>query len=251
LNASLASLIALQALDSTADRARKRLAELPAVEQALEAEAGVAAHAVEYAKGRLNDSHTARRQLEKDVAVVDSRLSKFDDHKAAVKTNHEYTALLHEIATAKTEKDSVEEKILVLMEEADGLAKELKTAEGALATVTREGNTTRAAMAAERSTLDEELARLAHERTAEARLAEPRALATYEQLIKNRRGVAVAQMIGSICGACHVRLRPHFEQQIKRNDGLVQCESCQRILYFTAADPGAPPRHPDSPAPHS
>ena len=53
----------------------------------------------------------ARRALEKDVAVVDARLSKFEDHKAAVKTNQEYTALLHEIATAKSEKDAVEEHL--------------------------------------------------------------------------------------------------------------------------------------------
>jgi len=202
------------------------------VEQALEAEAAVAAGAVESAKALLNESHTARRQLEKDVAVVDSRLAKFDDHKAAVKTNHEYTALLHEIATAKTEKDAVEERILVLMEQADALAKDLKAAEAALSAIKREGDVKRRALSAERAALDEELARLAHERAAEARLADARSLAIYDQLIKNRRGIAVAQMVGSICGACHVRLRPHFEQQIKRNDGLVQCESCQRLLYY-------------------
>ena len=39
-------------------------------------------------------------------------------------------------------------------------------------------------------------------------------------------------MTGEICDACHVRLRPHFSQPIRRNEGIVQCESCQRILYF-------------------
>ena len=41
-------------------------------------------------------------------------------------------------------------------------------------------------------------------------------------------------MTGELCEACHVRLRPHVTQQIRRNDSIVQCESCQRILYYVA-----------------
>jgi predicted nucleic acid-binding Zn-ribbon protein len=41
-------------------------------------------------------------------------------------------------------------------------------------------------------------------------------------------------MKGEICAACHVRQRPPVAQQIRRNDAIVQCDSCQRILYFKA-----------------
>ena len=43
-------------------------------------------------------------------------------------------------------------------------------------------------------------------------------------------------MTGEICAACHVRLRPHVTQQIRRNDDIVQCENCQRILFFAETD---------------
>jgi predicted nucleic acid-binding Zn-ribbon protein len=67
-------------------------------------------------------------------------------------------------------------------------------------------------------------------------------LAKYEQLLKQRRGIAVAQMAGETCRACHVRLRPHVAQIIRRNDEIIQCESCQRILYFEPpAAPGVAP----------
>jgi predicted nucleic acid-binding Zn-ribbon protein len=237
---SLATLIGLQALDTAADQARRRLAEFPAAEQAIETDVASATAAVESARARLHDSQTARRELERDVAVVDTRRARFDDHRAAVKTNQEYTALLHEIATAKAEKDALEERILVLMEQADGLTAELKTDEAALARVGREGDETRKAMVAERTVLDRELARLAADRAALAATADARALAMYEQLLKGRRGVAVTQMLNGVCGACHVRLRPHIDQQIRRNDSLVQCESCQRILYYQAPASASP-----------
>ena len=234
----LASLVALQALDTAADAARKRLAELPAAEKAINDALAAATAALDGVKGRLQENQQARRALERDVAAVDTRLAKFDDHKAAVKTNHEYTALLHEIATAKQDKDSLEEKILILMEEADGLAAELKADERVLADRKREGDQARAALGEERKTLEAELARLGHERTGEARGVEAPMLARYEQLLKQRRGLAVARMNGDLCAACHVRLRPHIAQMIRRNNEILACESCQRILYFVDPAPG-------------
>ena len=236
---SLAALIVLQTLDSAVDAAHRRLSELPASEQALETKIAVAAAAVATAKARLQESHTARRALEKDVAAVDTRLARFEEHKAAVKTNQEYTALLHEVAAARAEKDGLEERILGLMEDADTLAAEVKADEATLALATSEGTAGRAALKVEGDALEAEVTRLNGERTKQAAQAEARALATYEQLLKGRRGIAVARMIGETCGACHVRLRPHVVQLIRRNDEIVQCESCRRILHHTM--PGAAP----------
>jgi predicted nucleic acid-binding Zn-ribbon protein len=229
---ALQSLIALQALDSAAESQRKRLGEMPAAEQAIEAALTAARQQVDAGKAKFQANSDARRALEKDVAAIDTRLSRFEDHKAAVKTNHEYTALLHEIATAKTEKDGLEERLLVLMEEADTFAADVKTAERELADETKRSDAARTALVTERKEAEAELARLARERAAATAALDARTLAQYEQLLKGRRGIAVARMTGEICGACHVRLRPHVTQQIRRNDSLVQCDSCQRILYF-------------------
>src|SRR5436190_5433932 len=89
----LAALIAIQRLDSALDAARKRLAELPIAEQAIASGIAAAKAAVEAAKNQVQENANARRALDKDIAAVDVRLTRFDDHKAAVKTNQEYTAL--------------------------------------------------------------------------------------------------------------------------------------------------------------
>ncbi len=233
MSPTLAALIAIQALDSAADAARRRLADMPAAETAITASIAAARAAVDTVKAQVHDNHQARRALEKDIAAVDVRLARFDDHKAAVKTNQEYTALLHEISGAKAEKGTIEEKLLILMEEADTLAAGQKTAEAALAARTAEGDKARAVLVSERQVVDAELARLAHERSREVREVDAPMLAKYEQLLKQRRGIAVARMgVGEVCEACHVRLRPHVAQMVRRNDGVVPCDSCQRILYY-------------------
>jgi uncharacterized protein len=231
---TLSALIALQALDSAAEALRKRLADMPAAELAMTAAVEAARASVGAEKARIQENSQARRALEKDIAGVDTRLARFDDHKAAVKTNHEYTALLHEISTAKAEKDAIEERLLGLMEEADTLAAALKAAERVLAEEEDRGRKARAALETDRAQIDKELAHLSSERARESREVDTALLSKYSQLLKQRKGIAVSRMTGEICEACHVRLRPHVTQQIRRNDAIVQCDSCQRILYYIA-----------------
>jgi predicted nucleic acid-binding Zn-ribbon protein len=232
---ALERLIALQALDTAAETARRRLADLPAVEQAIARKITVAEAAVDVAKAAHAENQRQRRELEKQVAAVDARLTRFDEHKASVKTNHEYTALLHEIATAKAEKDGIEEQILALMESADGIQASVRDAEGVVASVNQEAKAGRAALAGERAALEAELARLAGAKVEVAATVDKPTLARYEQLLKQRKMVAVAEMQGDLCMACHVRLRPAVTQQVRRNAELVTCDSCQRLLYFKPA----------------
>lgn len=241
---ALASLIALQQLDTAAETARRRLTELPAALQAIESRIADATQGLDEARQALNGNQQSRRDLEKQVASVDSRLARFDEHKAAVKTNQEYTALLHEIETARREKDGLEEQILVLLEEADTLQARVRDAETAVADARGQGDADRAALAAERTALEAEVTRLEQQKKRDAVDVPAAVLARYEQLLKQRKMLAVAELHGEICAACHVRLRPAISQQIRRNADIVACESCQRILYAPppapAADQAAP-----------
>lgn len=228
---ALAALIALQELDTAAEAARRRIAEMPAREAALADAIATAEATREAAAARMAGNQDTRRELEKQVAAVDSRLSRFEDHKAAVKTNQEFTALLHEIETAKAEKDGVEDRILEALEEADAIAEAVAAAERAVSDAKAVAAEGQKALARERQAVDEELARLEQARAVEIRHVEPTLLARYDQLLKQRKGIAVAAMEGEICAACYVRQRPHAAQQVRRNDEIMACESCQRILY--------------------
>jgi predicted nucleic acid-binding Zn-ribbon protein len=42
-----------------------------------------------------------------------------------------------------------------------------------------------------------------------------------------------------LCSVCHVRLRPQVFQQVRTNDAIIQCDSCQRILYYIPPPPPA------------
>src|SRR5690242_18789827 len=133
MHADLERVIALQRLDSAAQDAQRRLAEEPDRLKAIDGRLDAAKQSVAAAKARLADSQTARRNLEKEVAVHQARLSKFRDQLMAVKTNVEYQAMQKEMAFAQNEVKTIEDSVLERMLEGDELSAAVKRAEGELA----------------------------------------------------------------------------------------------------------------------
>ncbi len=129
MNADLERVIALQRLDSATHDAQRRLAEEPERLKAFDARLESARAAVAAAKERLTENQTARRAIEKEVAVHQGRLSKFRDQLMSVKTNVEYQAMQKEIEFAQTEVKTHEDRILERMLEADDLTAAVKRAE--------------------------------------------------------------------------------------------------------------------------
>jgi predicted nucleic acid-binding Zn-ribbon protein len=245
MNADLERVIALQRLDSAAQDAQRRLAEEPDREKSLDARLEAARAEVAVAKQRLSENQTTRRAAEKDVAFQQGRLSKFRDQLMEVKTNREYQAMQHEIEIAQNEVKALEEKVLERMLEADELTASLKKSEAALASEQKTVDADRRAMATEITELTALLERLAGERAVLVAAMDTQLLKMFEQVARKRNGVAVAEARDGICTICHVRLRPQVFNNVRRNDAIVQCDSCQRILYFVPA-PATPAGTPDS-----
>ena len=129
VHSDLQHLVRLQQLDSDIESARRRIADIPSIQQTLDDRLAEQHTAVAAIKQRLADSQTARREIEKEVASIQSRLSKYKDQLMEVKTNKEYQAMQKEIATAEESVRAHEDRILERMEEADTLSADLKAAE--------------------------------------------------------------------------------------------------------------------------
>jgi predicted nucleic acid-binding Zn-ribbon protein len=247
MNADLERLIALQKLDSTANAARRTLAAEPSHEQALEARLKAAKQHVADAKEKLAANKNTRGALEKDVAVHQGRLSKFRDQAMAVKTNQEFTAVQHEIAFAQAEIKKIEDAILERMMESDDLTSAVKTAETQLAAEQKAIDADRRAVTASHGEMETALERTNVERAALIAALDKQVLATFEAVSRKRNGIGMSEARAGVCSICHVRLRPQVFNSVRRNDSILQCDHCNRILYFVptpaaAAPPDASPQ---------
>jgi hypothetical protein len=233
MSPDLDRLIGLQQLDSTIDDARRRMAAYPERLADADRRLSEARQRVELAKGRLKENHESRRALEKDAAVFQARVSKFKDQLSAVKTNREYQAIQHETETALRDVSAVEERVLERMMEADVIAADIQEAEAVLAGQEKDVAAEKAALATELVVEEASLAKASQARKVLLDHMEPRLLALFEQVSRVRKGIAICSATrDGLCSVCHVRLRPQVFQQVRQNDGIVQCDTCQRILYY-------------------
>jgi predicted nucleic acid-binding Zn-ribbon protein len=242
---ALAALIALQDVETRAEDARRRVADAPGRIAALDSQLADAAAGVERARAALADSQTARRDMEKEAATAQQKVSKYKDQLMEAKDNRQFHALQHEIATFTAEVQRVEEQVLVRMLESDELTAALKTAEARLAADKKQVAAQKSAIESESAASTATLATLKAERDALVQTIEPRLLATFESVMKGRKGVAMARAVDGLCEACRVRIRPHLYNQIRSGEQIIQCESCVRILYYV---PPAKPAEGEAPA---
>jgi predicted nucleic acid-binding Zn-ribbon protein len=242
MSPDLERLIKLQHLETRIEEAKRTIASHPERLAAADARLNEARQTVDTAKQRLKDSHEARRTLEKDAAVYQGRLTKFKDQLSAVKTNREYQAMQHEIATAQQDLGAAEEKVLERMMEGDALAAEIKKAETVFATQQKDSDAEKKALSAELVATEASLKEATSARAALVGELPKPLLALFEQVARVRKGVAVSTATrDGLCSVCHVRLRPPVFQQVRQNESIVQCEVCQRILYYV------PPPQPVTP----
>jgi predicted nucleic acid-binding Zn-ribbon protein len=235
VNPDIQHLIRLQQIDSDIEAARRRIAEIPSLQAALAARLDQATASVAAVKERLALNQQERKKIEAEVASIQTRLSKYKGQLLELKTNKEYQTMLHEIATAETAIRSHEDVVLERMEEAENLTRELKAAEAELKAQQGAVAAERAALDAEAETLQQRVAEATASRGSVSGQLSPDALRLFEHVARQRRGLAVAEARDGTCSVCHVRMRPQIYNEVRRGDTLIQCESCNRILYFAPA----------------
>ena len=132
--------------------------------------------------------------------------------------------------------------MLERMEEADAFSAELKAAEAAL-------KADQADVAKELQQLDADRAKSRSGAETRDRGSDPgreqdfeRRARRFDRVAHGRKGLAVAEARDGLCTVCHVRLRPQVFNEVRRNDSLIQCDSCTRILFFVPVQSATAPQ---------
>ena len=56
----------------------------------------------------------------------------------------------------------------------------------------------------------------------------------YEMIFSRRGGLAVVEIREGACQGCRIRVPPQLFNEIQRNEHVILCPSCQRILFWRA-----------------
>src|SRR4030095_12943729 len=230
--ADLERLIQLQEIESRAAIASRAIAEAPGRIAALDALLQSATTAPATAKQSLEDNKTQRRSIDKDLIADQQRLEKYKDQIMTVKTNEQLHDMQHQMKAVEGDIGKQEERVLVNMMAADEINAAIKKAEAALKAAQTKVAAARAAIESDAVAQQAVVVECAAERTRiVAAMDNKGAIETFQRIAK-ARGTAVARAEGERLSICQVRLRPAVFAEVRKNDHIVQCDSCQRILFF-------------------
>ena len=229
------NLLKLQDTDKEIRRLQDEIAEFPrrvaVIEQKL---AGTKAQ-LEKAQGAVKADEAARRKYDTAINDLRGKISKYRDQSLDVKTNDQYKALLHEIQFAEKEIAGNEDKILELMVNADARDKEVKAAQAELKAETAEIEQEKE-QARQRTAEDENLLAEWRAKRDEIRKGIDEDLLRHFERVSKFRGSGISEVRDQQCMACRVMLRPQTYNEVRSGLQTIICDSCQRILYFNAAD---------------
>jgi predicted nucleic acid-binding Zn-ribbon protein len=125
------------------------------------------------------------------------------------------------------------------MEDAETGERRVKEEQARLEVRRREGEARKSAAQQERAQVEAEAARVGAQQDTARQALDPTILEMFDRIARGRNGVAMARAREERCQGCNVRIRPQNFQEIKRNERIITCDSCNRILYYVP-DPPAP-----------
>ena len=227
----LDKLIELQKLDVAIAKLDAEVRAIPKAIEALEGRLGNARATFESAKGRSEQLRKDRRAKERELEESAQNAKKKQARLFEIKTNEEYSAVLKEIEALKVKSSQLETEVLEQMEAADATAKTVADAERVFKTAQLDVQTERREKESRLATLQHELAALEAMRKGQASRLDGELLRMYARLMKSRDVAVVAVTDGS-CQGCGMTLPPQTYNEVKRNDRMFTCPSCNRILYF-------------------
>lgn len=222
----------LQHVDSQIDQIQARL---KAIQQTLDNDA-----ALRSANERFASAESTHRDAERALTLGESEVEKqrikIEQTEASlyggrVQNPKELQDLQKDVTSLKRHLETLEERELEAMIAAENTEKDLQAAKADLERVQANLKDQNRDLTRESETLRKDLDRLNSERQAVVTDIASQALGAYEQLRKQKRGLAITTIADNSCEACGTTLTASQQQSARSASQLFHCPTCGRILF--------------------
>jgi predicted nucleic acid-binding Zn-ribbon protein len=226
-------LLQLQEADIGIAGMERELRDIPARQEAERSRLAEHRQALEAAAAELKARQAKIKELEVESESFRGKIAKLRQQQMGLKTNKEFKAVESEIATIEAQIAELEDRELVFMEEVEEARGDVASRQKALDAEAEGVN-------ADIKVLDERAAQIGSRldaarasRTAIAQTVDNAEwLTRYEQVMAHRKDRALVPLEDSICGGCHMKLRPSAAHDVRKRDVMLSCDFCGRLLYW-------------------
>jgi hypothetical protein len=227
-------LVEVQGIDSEIARKTAIIEGIPKKVSSVEQPLHEARSLYEKTKQRYEAHVKKKKEKEGLLDEVNEKIKKLRGRTSEIKTNKEYQAHLKEIESGEKEQRGVEDEVLFLMEAVDTTQKELKRDDGKVKIEEEKIEAFKKKLEENVAEIEKDLDELKLQREQLVKGIEGELYHLYVQLLETKRGLAVVETRDEVCQGCSMNIPPQLFVEIKKNEKIIQCPQCNRILYWKA-----------------
>jgi len=236
LNELIEQLVSLQEMDLVIDKIdgeiKQEQGELDSRISALAEREGRIKEQEEQIEVLEKERRTLEDEMSDKIAHVKERQSKM----MQVQTSREQTALLKEIEDAKRNVKENEEKIVTIMEQVEQLSNESTEEKTLLKTEKKLAGDEKEKVRAAIEGLNKGKKTKKNKRDKQAQAVNGSMIAKYDILRDRRNGLAIVNVLDGVCQGCFMNLPPQKYNMLLKGDQILECPSCQRLIYHQDLD---------------
>ena len=225
-------LVVLQAIDLRVQEMEREKGEIPQSIASLEEELRKEEEKFLAEKAEMEKLGKERRHKEKDLEEETDKVKKAESKVFEIKTNKEYQAVLKEIASAKKLNRQREEEILEILEKFEEAQRRIARGEKELEGKRKETLRQLTELKQKEASFEQKMAGEVRQRKEKEKEISRELLSRYRMLADKRQGIAVARVSQGTCQACYMNLRPQLYIELQRQETLIVCPNCSRILFW-------------------
>ena len=169
---------------------------------------------------------------EKRIQEISDQINKLENQQAAVKKMDEFNALTQEMTAANKERRTLEHQLSDLMDKQASGEDLLVSLKESLSSTENSSSAIEEEIRENIRRINEEGRSLLSQRTQLKEATDPELFSIYERLLNNKKDRVVVPIENRVCSGCHIALTPQHENLVRKQDHLVFCEHCSRILYW-------------------
>lgn len=224
----------LQQIDTEIRSRKQRLGEVLRLQKE-PAALTVARRNTQAIEDDLRERRSQRENLVLEIAGLTDKIKRSEErlYSGVVKNPKELADLQQEVEALGRRRSSLEDEALLMMMAIDERKAIKATAEAEVETMAQEFESASIDLRKEQNTLALQLNRLLEKQKRQQALVQPSILKTYDDLIRQKNGLAVAGLRGNKCLGCQVTLSANVVRAADEGK-FVYCDSCGRILCSIA-----------------
>lgn len=232
MHPNVQKLLDLQKVDQEIASLRRDTDSLPAEEHRRRRRLEEAQQRAREKRERATKGELEARALDQAVRQNDEEIRKLNERLNTVRNNAEYQATLFQIEAVKKDRDQTQEQCLQILEGLDAVKIEAAAAEQTVDEQQQVFDEFLRQAGQLRVEVERQVAAVRERRKAVAEGIPPDLLGDYERLFATRDRLAVAAVEGGYCQGCYNKITTNDTARLMGGSTVVQCGSCQRILYL-------------------